>query len=181
MRAGVRGLRAQRLIERIVAALSATTRTRSEAFRVLEFSIQDDHVHLLAEANDTRALACGVRALAIRIARSVNRALGRRGRLWADRYHARSLRTPRAVRNALVYVLANHRKHGVSVAGIDPCSSGPWFRGWRDELRTVYARDDVRRWRGVPAPTAAARTWLASTGWTRHGLLAVDEQPVTVD
>src|SRR5437773_4242076 len=45
--------------------------------------------------------------LAIRLARAVNHAIGRRGAVWGDRYHARALATPRAVRHALVYVLMN--------------------------------------------------------------------------
>jgi hypothetical protein len=113
------------------------------------------------------ALSGGIRGLAIRLARAVNRALRRRGRVWADRYHARALTTPKAVRHALVYVLANFRKHLHSATGIDPCSSAPWFTGWR-----------VPRTAGAdPPPVAVARTWLARIGWRRHGLLDVAERP----
>ena len=157
--------------------MRASVAARPEAFRVLHFSVQDDHVHLLVEARDAAALTAGARGLAVRVSRSVNARLGRRGRLWADRYHARELETPRAVRNALVYVLANHRKHRAAAAGIDPCSSGAWFTGWKDELRTTFAFDDVARWRGVPPPIAPPATWLASVGWLRHGRIAVDEAP----
>ena len=59
----------------------------------------------------------GIRGLAIRIARAVNRAWLRRGRVWGDRYHAHSLRSPREVRNALVYVLQNFRKHFAQWSG----------------------------------------------------------------
>jgi len=69
---------------------------------VLQFSVQRDHIHLLVEAPDGRALSRGLQGLAIRIAKGVNRILGRRGRVWADRFHARALRTPREVRNALI-------------------------------------------------------------------------------
>ena len=81
------------------------------AFRIVEFSVQDTHVHLLAEAADKRALARGMASLAIRIARAVNRLLGREGKVWRDRYFARRLTVPREVRNALVYVLLNSVKH----------------------------------------------------------------------
>ena len=43
----------------------------------------------------------------IRIARVLNKLWRRRGRVFADRYHDRILKTPREVKNALVYVLAN--------------------------------------------------------------------------
>jgi len=177
MRAAVRGLRAERLVSRIVRAIGAANRARPEAFRILHFSVQDDHVHLLVEATDARALTAGTRGLGVRVTRTVNGAIGRRGRLWGERYHARELTTPRAVRNALVYVLMNHHKHGAAQATIDPCSSGAWFEGWRDEVRTLYALDDVRRWRSTPPPIAPPTTWLAAVGWLRRGRLGVDERP----
>ena len=71
-------------------------------FRVIEFSVQDDHLHLIVEADGELALRGGIRGLAIRVARAVNRTLDRRGPVWGDRYHARALTTPRAMRNALV-------------------------------------------------------------------------------
>ena len=87
-------------------------RRRLEAgFGSLHFSVQSNHVHLMVEARDKAHLSKGMRGLAIRVALAVNRALRRRGRVWSDRYHARALRTPREVRNGLVYVLANWKKH----------------------------------------------------------------------
>jgi REP-associated tyrosine transposase len=108
-----------------------------------------------------------VRGLAIRIARLVNRCCGRRGAIWADRYHARLLRTPREVRNALAYVLTNFKKHVRGACGMDPYSSAPWFEGWRGSSSKPSA----------PSPFPRARTWLARVGWRRHGLLEVGEHP----
>jgi hypothetical protein len=138
-----------------------------DAFRVLQFSVQVDHVHLLVEAEGTSALRGGVQGLAIRIARAVNRALGRCGRVWGDRFHARMLRTPREVRNVLVYVLNNFRKHVPGARGLDPCSSARWFAGWRNRATTM----------AEAVPVASARTWLARVGWRRHGLIDVEEAP----
>jgi len=72
---------------------------------VVHFSIQTDHVHLLIEARDKVSLSRGVSGLTIPFARSINRALGRTGHVFSDRYHARDLKTPREVRHGLVYVL----------------------------------------------------------------------------
>ena len=152
---------------RVPAIGSALAAASRDDFRIIEFSIQTNHVHLLVEADDSRSLTRGVRGLAIRIARAVNRALGRRGAVWGDRYHARALTTPRAVRNALLYVLRNDRKHHGDERGLDPCSSAPWFGGWN-----VLVRRPV----GNP-PVVQARTWLATIGWRRHGLLRLDERP----
>jgi hypothetical protein len=136
-------------------------------FRVLQFSVQRDHVHLLVEADAPRRLVRGVQGLAIRAARAVNRALGRRGAVWGDRYHSRLLATPREVRNALVYVLANARKHVPGMRGMDPRSSARWFDVWRRKVAPTRE----------PSPVATPRTWLARVGWRRHGLIDVEESP----
>jgi len=161
----LRCLRSPRVFPAVRRALSAASRA---GFRIVEYSVQADHIHLIAEAEDRRALAGGIRGLTIRLARAVNRVLNRRGRVWEDRYHARALTTPRAVRHAFVYVLMNSRKHGQEGSGLDPCSSAPWFDGWH-----------------APRPPSAiglkpvppARTWLARVGWRRHGLIGTDERP----
>lgn len=163
--AALRCLRSGRVFPAVRSAFSASSRPD---FRIIEFSVQTDHVHLIAEAEHARALSSGVRGLVIRLARTVNRTLGRRGRVWGDRYHARALTTPRAVRHALVYVLMNFRKHQRVGTEIDPCSSAPWFAGWRAPRAAP---------RNESTPVAKARTWLARIGWRRHGLISMDERP----
>jgi REP element-mobilizing transposase RayT len=76
-------------------------------FRVLHCSVQQDHLHLIVEADTHVALQRRIKGLAVRITLAVNRATHRRGRLWSDRYHTRALTTPREVRTSLVYVLQN--------------------------------------------------------------------------
>ncbi|HKO91462.1 MAG TPA: hypothetical protein VJU61_09940, partial [Polyangiaceae bacterium] len=73
--------------------------------RIVHYSIQSNHVHLLVEADDRRALTAGLRGLFVRIAGALNRLWQRRGGVFADRFHERELRTPREVRNSLLYVL----------------------------------------------------------------------------
>jgi len=77
----LRCFRSGRVFRTVRSALAASSRGR---FRVIEFSVQDDHIHLIAEAADGRALAGGIRGLAIRLARAVNRVLGRRGRVFGE-------------------------------------------------------------------------------------------------
>jgi putative transposase len=166
LRAGsdVPSLRTERLLAPIQNAFRAGT---TDCFRVLEFSIQKDHLHLLVEANGPTGFERGVRGLAIRIARLVNRICERRGAVWSDRYHTRLLRTPREVRNALVYVLNNFRKHVRGARGLDPYSSARWFTGWTSPPCQV----------GTELVVPRARTWLASVGWRRVGLIEVNESP----
>lgn len=136
-------------------------------FRLVHFSVQRDHVHLLVEGDGHASLRRGIQGLAIRVARAVNCVLGRRGKVWADRYHARLLRTPREVRTALVYVLQNWRKHVRGARGFDARSLAAWFMGWRTAVPPVIGG----------APVVSARTWLARVGWRRHGLVGVEEVP----
>jgi REP element-mobilizing transposase RayT len=139
-------------------------------FRLAQYSVQRDHIHMICEAKDRRALARGVQGLLIRVAKALNRLWGRKGSLFADRYHARALRTPREVRSALAYVLNNARRHGLRLAqGVDLFSSALWFDGWREKVSTL----------GLPpaVPVAAARTWLLNEGWRRTGLIGAEEVP----
>jgi len=163
--------RAQRVFAALRAALGRGGRGRA---RVVHFSVQRDHVHLVVEADDRDALARGMQGLAVRLARAANGAIGRRGPVWAERYHARALTTPRSVRNALVYVLFNHRRHGHHAHVLDPCSSVAWFDGLAPLSRDL---GDVMPARDGPPPVPPPRTWLARVGWRRHGLLAFHEGP----
>lgn len=139
---------------------------------MVHFSVQPDHVHLIIEAHDKDALSRGMRGLGIRVARRLNAALGRRGSLWGDRWNGRDLRTPREVRSCLVYVLMNFKKHVRDARGADACSSAPWFDGWRERVAPPAPPDLAR-----DPPVRKPRTWLASHGWRRHGLLSQQERP----
>jgi putative transposase len=138
-------------------------------FRLCHFAVLNDHLHLVVEAADRTSLRRGIQGLAIRIARALNRLWRRKGKVFADRYHARPLPTPREVRNALVYVLDNARQHAAAGRmvraphAIDLYSSAPWFDGFRTPP-TVRNLPPTR-------PLAAPRSWLLRTGWRRHGLL----------
>jgi REP element-mobilizing transposase RayT len=138
-------------------------------FRLVHYSIQGNHLHLLVEAAGRQALARGMQGLSIRIAKALNRLWSRRGTVFADRFHDRVLRTPREIRNALAYVFHNARRHGLKILhGLDRYCSGWWFDGWKD---TFTARN-------LPArPVAAPRGWLLRSGWRRHGLIRLDEAP----
>ena len=164
---GVPSLRDKDLLPLLRTTLRASSNDR---FRVVAFSVQADHLHLLVEADEPTGFERGIRGLAIRVARAVNRAWGRRGRFWGDRYHAHLLRKPREVRNALVYVLNNVRKHFPTALGLDPFSSARWFDGWDPPIPPVAA----------PSPVVAARTWLARAGWRRAGGIRPTDSPAVL-
>jgi REP element-mobilizing transposase RayT len=164
--AGLPSLRKQRTLKVVLRVLGAV-RARV-GLRIAHFSVQTNHLHLIVETRDEPALGRGMQGLGVRLARALNRAWGRRGSVLGDRYHARALKTPREVRAALVYVLANARKHGIGYGKLDPFASGRWFDGWREAAATVG------RW---IAPVGAARTWLLAVGWRRYGRIGMLEAP----
>jgi REP element-mobilizing transposase RayT len=164
--AGLANLRSARRVRCVLRGL----RKACERFdtRIVEFSVQSDHVHLVVETRHASSLARAMQGLSVRLARAINRSLHRHGRVFADRYHHRVLGTPRQVRNALAYVLCNARKHRVAPRAsgwLDPHSSATSFDGW-----TTCASVAERL-------TAAPRTWLLRVGWRRGGLLDPDLTP----
>ncbi|AKV04471.1 hypothetical protein AKJ09_11134 [Labilithrix luteola] len=150
---------------------AAVRSTRRDDFRILEFSVQEDHIHTLVEAGAKSSLECGMKSLVARITKRVKKVLGVvRAKLWGDRYHRRDLTSPRQVRNALVYVLSNFKKHLRIEDGtprIDLRSSAQWFRGW---IQTRKLPEE-------PSPVEPPRTWLARVGWRKHGLIHPGEAP----
>jgi len=146
-------------------------------FRMVHVSIQRHHVHLLVEADDAAALANGVRALGISLARRLNalvseeRGVRRRRRAFADRYRASTITSPREARHALVYVLNNWRRHGEDHAApgarrarLDRYASGSAFAGWAERDAPLDAPPEL-----APLPTAPPMTWLLQEGWQQGG------------
>jgi len=160
------------------AAVAACAR---EGFRVIDGSIQANHIHAVIEADNGQQLARGMQAFCVRIARSLNALAERKGTVFTERYHLRVLTTPAEVRNARAYVLLNRRRHAaqggtrIERGWVDPFSSWAWFDGWRDLPREAARR--AQQERAGPAPVAAPKSWLVRIGWRKRGLVSVNETP----
>lgn len=163
-------LRSGRSLAAVSAAIEGVKDWRE--FRVVQFSVEANHLHLIVEAEDGRALAEGMQGLSVRLARALNRMMGRHGTVFADRYHAHVLRTPAEVRNALAYVLLNHRSHMLRLGAreeagtLERFTSAACFDGWADGPAPT-----------APTLTSPPRSWLLRAGWRRRGLLSRDERP----
>ena len=188
LRAGLPSLRDVRVVRRIERSFADACERRD--FRVVQYSFQGNHAHLIVEARDQAALGRGMMAIGARLARAVNRVARRHGPVLAERYHHRLLPTPREVHRALRYVLLNARRHAAKAKAkaktttkaalaapvvLDPASSGRWFDGWR--RGAPVARDAVRPESGARRAVARARTWLLTTGWRRYGLIDPADVP----
>ena len=156
-----------------------------ETCRICQYSIQGNHLHLIVEPSSKDGLRRGMIAFKSSCARRLNGLVGRTGRVFADRYHARSLRSPAQVRRALCYVLNNWRRHGEHLAHrdwrTDPFSSADFFDGWtEDRNQTRPKRPWPWPWPWGPEdtpPVADAGFWLLTTGWRRHGTIGTREVP----
>jgi REP element-mobilizing transposase RayT len=142
--------------------------------RIVHYSIQNNHVHLVCEPDGKNGLSRGMIAFKTSCARRLNAVVARRGPVFSDRYHARYLLTPAQVRNALCYVMNNwirhgeHRKHPTWTT--DACSSAELFDGWNGAPMSCLPDDE-------PIPVAEPRFWLMRIGWKRHGLIGLREAP----
>ena len=80
--------------------------------RVQQYSIQQNHIHLIAEADTAQSFAKGMQSLTISFAKRLrNRLQLSNGKVFLGRYHAHVLKTPTEVKNALLYVLQNTARH----------------------------------------------------------------------
>jgi len=123
--------------------------------RVVQTSVQGNHVHLLVEAPDQLALSRAMKGLAVRIARGLNQMMHMSGRVLGDRYHVRQLRSPSEVRSVMHYIRYNHQHHGLSSSVVDEYSS--------DGLLS-----------GILPP---ATLWVLTVGWRRGRIGKLPEEP----
>jgi REP element-mobilizing transposase RayT len=162
VRPGVPSLRSVALVREVERSFAQGC--KRPGFRLVHYSLQGNHAHLVVEAHSAEALGRGMKAVGSRLARAVNRVFKRTGPVFQERYHLHVLTTPKEVRAALRYVLLNSRRHArrlTSMTHLDPASSARWFDGWR--------RGSVPGNPSPPSrpPVARARTWLLSMGWRR--------------
>jgi REP element-mobilizing transposase RayT len=173
VRRGLPSLRTVKLVRVLERSFAEACDRRR--FRLVHFSVQNDHLHAIVEATSVSDLASGMKSIGSRLARAVNRVFARRGPVLADRYHLHILRSPAEVRRAIAYVLLNARRHLAKLGralprpAIDPASSGRFFLGWNRRFQPASSLH--------PPSVTPPRTWLLCTGWRRHGLIDPSEVP----
>ena len=84
----------------------AIMNARSHGLKVIHFSLQSNHIHLLIESESNEILTRGMRSLTVTFAKGLSR-----GRVQLERYHLHVLKSVKEARNAALYVLFNQQKH----------------------------------------------------------------------
>jgi REP element-mobilizing transposase RayT len=155
-------------------------------FRIVHFSVQGNHIHLLVEAENKDALAQGMQSFEISLGKRINavmtrkRRQKRKGQVFADRYHVNAISSVRGARNALCYILNNWRHHPRSARGpllvdgkLDPYSSAILFAGWKEKtVPEIHIPPDYE-----PPFVHAATTWLLTKGLKKAKPISCFEVP----
>ena len=162
----------EQVVARAIGHVIRTMRVVRDDFRIVEFSIQSNHVHLIVEADDDRALSSAIRSFEARVSKVLNHHVLRRkrGKVWGDRYFRVDLESPAQARHALAYVLQNAHHHGVVAAGVkDPISSARWSNRYvtRAELPLESSL------------TSPSRTYMLNVLWEKRwpGAISPAEVP----
>ena len=123
-----------------VIHLSLNAAKERFGMRVLEFAVLGNHLHYIVQVEDNEALSRGMQGLLIRTAKALNKLWGRKGKVFAERFHSSLLKHRWALIRAIRYVLQNGRKHGIRLPADrpDPYTSGPWFKGWKEQYGTPF-------------------------------------------
>ena len=152
IRQGIWSLRSKSLFQQVRYAFVKVC--EREGFRLVHFNVQGNHVHAIVEADSTEHLSRALQSMCTRIAKRINARMERRGRVFEDRFFARSLPTPSEVANAIAYVLENLRRHDARKGFTPPPSTRP-----EPFTSAELAGSD-------PPLVSEPKTWLLRIGWT---------------
>jgi REP element-mobilizing transposase RayT len=154
-------------------------------FRIVHFSLQRDHIHLMCEVANKAGLTIGMRSFQIAAAKHLNRELTRkgckrrRGKVFADRYHAEAIDSIARTCNTMSYILNNWRKHGhedgysLFDGRIDPYSSGVYFLHWKERTLPDFVIPPGYE----PPELGNAHTWLLTEGVRKGRVISCFEVP----
>ena len=179
LKAGLPSLRRGKPLSVVLAAIGRVN--EGEWIRIVHYSIQSNHLHLIVEASKSAHLSRGMTSLNTGLGMRLNRLWSRTGEgsVFKERFHMVVIDSPRQMRYALKYVLRNDVHHGLNLGPLDPCSSAPAFPGWQ-QRQNQKARAQTAQAAAV-CPSTLPRTWLLRIGWqkTKSGkeLLSTGSSP----
>jgi REP element-mobilizing transposase RayT len=129
-----------------------------EDFRLVAWTLQRNHLHLLVEVPSRRALSRNLQGLQVRLAKGWNRIWGRRGKVFAGRFFSRLIEGSHEGRKVLAYVLKNHLRHGLHLRScVDPAGSALWMDVWLE--REAWLKERKRfKVEEDPSPVSPPRT-----------------------
>lgn len=101
----------------------AIKKSRLVGLKIIHYTLEFDHVHLLVEATDKVSTSKGMQSFGITFSKGINKIKNLKGRVFKTRYHYRKLNSAREIKNVLNYILGNSIKHKQSSSIITPYNS----------------------------------------------------------
>lgn len=160
LRPGLPNLRTQKMLEAFQCALVLA---KAKGLRVIHYSLESNHAHLVVECLDNNSLSLAMKSFGSSFGKSVRKVAGGKGSVFAGRYHLRVLRNPTQTRNSFAYVLLNRFRHERAHVDDNPFSSGGYFDGWRK----LIGRGPVTGKIELPEYLCVPQSWLARKGWQK--------------
>jgi REP element-mobilizing transposase RayT len=101
----------------------AICNSRKKGLRVVHFSLEYDHIHLLIESPHNSALGRGMQSLGVTLARGINLFKKSVGGVYKHRYHFRKINSSRELKRVMNYIFKNGLKHGTAKHLVNPYHS----------------------------------------------------------
>jgi REP element-mobilizing transposase RayT len=95
----------------LIVLKRAIYNARKKGLRVIHFSLEFDHVHLLIEAPDNFILGKGMQSLGVTLVRGINKLGQTSGEVYKHRYHFRKINSTRELKVVMNYIFHNGVKH----------------------------------------------------------------------
>jgi len=99
--------------------------------KIIHYSLEFDHVHLLIEAENNIILGKGMQSFGVTFSKAINRHRNVSGQVYKHRYHFRKITSAKQLKNVMNYIFKNGVKHGTSktiVSGYNSIQAEKKFR-----------------------------------------------------
>lgn len=108
----------------------AIQRGRRKGLKIIHYSLEYDHVHMLVEAEDNTTLGVGMQAFGVSLAKGINKIKKKAGEVYKHRYHFRKITSALELKRVMSYIFNNGVKHGTAQNVLNPFSSIRAERKW---------------------------------------------------
>jgi REP element-mobilizing transposase RayT len=100
-------------------------RARMKRLKIVHYTLEYNHIHLLVEAEIKQLVHQGMQAFGISLAKKINTIKRLKGTVYKHRYHLRKINSPRDLKNVLHYIFNNGIHHKRTSNVLDSYNSLP--------------------------------------------------------
>lgn len=122
-------------------------KARKMGLRVIHYTLEFDHLHLLVETDNNDQLSKGMQSFGISFSKGINKIKQEAGKVYKTRYHFRKLKTPKEIKNVIHYILGNSIKHSKKGSILSPYNSaviaGSYFSGFELMIEDTISKSQL--------------------------------------